>query len=71
MIVGCSNVPSTAPTLVYAPCEVPERPVLPDIPVERLDTLDDATYWELEERERRIVDWALEMEAVLEVVCQS
>lgn len=44
-------------------------PVLPEIEAEALEPLDDETYWALEDRERRLTDWALEMEAMLDELC--
>lgn len=60
-----------------APKVVHERPVcapavlspLPAITAEELESLPAYVYWKLEERERRITDWALENEAIVLKVC--
>lgn len=44
-------------------------PVLPEIRSADLQPLDDETYWALMERERRITNWAFDLESVLMVVC--
>ena len=43
---------------------------MPDIESERLESLDDQTFWDMMDRERRIVDWALENEAIINEVCK-
>jgi hypothetical protein len=48
---------------------VPSLPALPVIESAQLATLDDATFWALMERERRLTDWALDMEAMLSALC--
>jgi len=50
---------------------VPERPILPAIDAGELwDAIGQERYDALMTRERRIVDWALELEAVLTEVCR-
>jgi hypothetical protein len=44
-------------------------PALPIIPSADL-TVDDHTFWLLMDRERLLADWALEMQAALEVICK-
>ncbi|GHB30576.1 hypothetical protein [Salinicola rhizosphaerae] len=44
-------------------------PALPVVESASMAPLDDATYWTLADRERRLTDWALEMRGMLEEVC--
>ena len=48
---------------------MPAAPVLPGVAAEQLETVDDEVYWALETRERRLTDWALEMQSMLRVLC--
>lgn len=57
--------------IVNPNCEVPSRPYLPTLTSNELRLLNDYIYWTLEDRERRLVDWALEMEATLETLCTT
>lgn len=51
-------------------CTVPEFPWLPTIVNNpEMKELSSWNYWALEERERRLTDWALEMEAQLLEMC--
>lgn len=52
-------------------CEVPPQPALPAIEGDELASLPDDVYWRLEDRERKIVDWALEMRGMLRELCSS
>lgn len=52
-------------------CEAPPQPALPEIDGVELAELSDDVYWRLEDRERRIVDWAMEMQAIIETVCEQ
>ena len=64
---------SSAPELVYVTpkCRVPERPILTAIDAGDLwDSVGQERYDALMTRERRIVDWALELEALLKEVCR-
>jgi hypothetical protein len=36
-----------------------------------MDCLADNVYWGLMDRERLLTDWALEMEATLEIICEN
>lgn len=66
VIAGCA----TTETVVIQPeCDVPGQPTLPAISSDRLAGLDDTTFWDLMERERRLVDWAMDMQAMLGVLC--
>ncbi len=66
-MVGCATTTETV--FVGPECDVPPRPVLPEIASERMDDLSDETYWDLMDRERRLTDWGLEMEAMLDALC--
>lgn len=69
-MTGCTSVPE-APVLKTSPnCTVPELGWLPTINGEELKELDPIVYWMLEEREGRLVDWALEMETQLIELCE-
>ena len=68
VIAGCAT---TETVYVQPECEVPGRPVLPEIESERLATLSDETFWALMDRERRLVDWALLLEATVKDVCRA
>lgn len=46
-------------------------PYLPTVESSSLTLIDDATYWALMEREKRLADWALEMEAMLIEACDA
>ena len=52
-------------------CEVPGRPVVPEFDSDRLGSLSDETFWALMDRERRLVDWALLLEATVKEVCRA
>ena len=68
-ISACSSTPEL--TYVTIQCRVPERPILPAIDAGELwDAIGQERYDALMTRERRIVDWALELEAVLTEVCR-
>ena len=67
-ILGCAS-PQTIE--VRPECTVPTQPSLPSVSGEALTALDDPTYWALETRERRLTDWALEMQAMLRVLCEG
>lgn len=69
LLAGCASSPEY---IEIAPeCEVPPRPSLPTIPAEDLEALPDETYWALERREKRIVDWGMELEALARTLCES
>jgi hypothetical protein len=42
-----------------------------EIQGDELACLSESTYWALEERERRLTDWALEMQSILRVICEG
>ena len=65
---GCAT---TETVYVQPECEVPGRPVLPEIDSERMAALSDETFWALMDRERRLVDWALLLEATVNDVCRA
>lgn len=46
-------------------------PALPVIHSVQLQSLADEDYWLLQDRERRLTDWALEMRGMLEEMCET
>lgn len=69
VIVGCSSTP-TPPTVIH--CNVPQRPTLPEIDAGLLwDKVGAETYEKLQEREKKIVDWALQLEAITRGICNG
>lgn len=66
-IEGCTTVEERH---VPVECDVPALVTLPGIQSEALSELEDGTYWTLQTRERRLTDWALQMESMLEVLCE-
>ena len=64
--VGCTATHKSNPKI---DCAVPALPDLPRIPQEKLLSLDDVTYWSLQERELLLVDWALNMESTMKIIC--
>jgi len=42
---------------------------LPQISGDELAGLPDDVYWRLEDREKRLTDWALELKAIADEVC--
>lgn len=66
-ISGCTTVRDN---FTSTECEVPKLPRLPNAEPGALSDLDDHDYWALQERERLLVDWAFEMEGMLEVICE-
>ena len=72
LVSGCSLIPERTVYVEMEPeCAVPARPALPEIPAEALDPLPDHVYWDVIHRDARLQDWALEMEAILERVCDQ
>ena len=70
LVSGCSLIPEHTAYVEMGPeCSVPAQPALPEIPAEALDPLPDDVYWDVITRDARLQDWALEMEAILERVC--
>lgn len=68
----CSAISActTVETIELRPsCTPPALPALPVIESRQLEGLDDTTFWALMERERRLTDWALELEAMLSALC--
>lgn len=64
--VGCTKTITIKPE-----CEIPELAPLPVIMSDDMECLADDVYWGLMDRERLLVDWALEMEATLDVICKK
>ena len=72
LVSGCSLIPERTVYVEIEPeCSVPARPALPEIPAEALDPLPDHVYWDVIHRDARLQDWALEMEVILERVCDQ
>ena len=70
-ISGCANRP---PDVVYlkTECSVPVRAQLPEIDAGELwDAVGADVYDTLLLRERLIVDWAVEMQYMLQVICRG
>lgn len=62
----------TTKTVTIKPeCEIPELAPMPVIMSDDMECLADDVYWALMDRERLLADWALKMEATLEVVCNK
>lgn len=66
---GCMTAPVEY-IEVRPQCVPPEQPALPTITQEELSPLEDDVYFRLERREKRLVDWALEMQGQIEAVCE-
>lgn len=70
MIGGCATTPDVV--FLRPECSPATRAPLPRIDAGDLwDKVGEDTYRKLEERERRITDWALENEAILREICQE
>ena len=70
-INACSLFGQTRTEFVTPSCDVPPRPAdLPKITMDQMLDLPDDVYWELESRERQILDWAFEMEVMLIELCK-
>lgn len=67
-IAGCATVKTVVDPVQ---CTTPSMPYLPTVESSRLALIDDATYWALMDREKRLADWAMEMESMLEVLCNQ
>lgn len=52
-------------------CTVPPMPALPVIKSSQLQCLADDDYWLLQDRERRLTDWAFVMRGQLEEMCDA
>jgi hypothetical protein len=64
----------STPQVVYLKpeCSVPVRAELPEIDAGELwDAVGAETYDKLADRERLIVDWAKEMQYMLQVICNG
>ena len=68
------NACKSTPDVVYIKpeCSVPVRAELPEIDAGLLwDAVGAETYDKLADRERLIVDWAKEMQYMLQVICNG
>jgi len=53
-------------------CSAPPQPSLPKIDAGELwDSVGQRTYDVLMDRDRRLVDWAFEMESMINVLCEA
>lgn len=72
IVLGCLVTAGCTKTITIKPeCRVPELAPLPVIMSDDMECLADDVYWGLMDRERLLTDWALEMEATLEVICED
>lgn len=67
LVAGCAASPEYVE--VRPECTVPPIPALPNVEAADLAPLPDSVFFDLKEREKRLVDWALEMEAMLGELC--
>ena len=72
IVLGCSVIAGCTKTITIKPeCRVPQLAPLPVVMSDDMECIADDVYWALMDRERLLTDWALEMEATLEVVCEN
>ena len=71
IILGTTGCVSVATQPTFPDCTIPQLEELPQIKREQLAPLDEYTYWDLQMREKRIVDWALEMQDMLKPICKG
>ena len=72
IVLGCSVIAGCTKTITIKPeCSVPQLAPLPVIMSDDMECIADDVYWALMDRERLLTDWALEMEATLEVICED
>lgn len=65
--VGCTTIETR---YITPDCEVPPRPALVSVDAGELwDAVGDDMYRVLEERDARLTDWALELEAGMVELC--
>lgn len=68
-IPGCTSAPKTD-SIPPGACTPAPFPNLPQIDAQKLyEAVGPEMYWKLMRREKRIVDWALENEALLISLC--
>ena len=68
ILAGCAT---TERVYITPDCTVPPRPTLPTVDAGELwDAVGDDMYRVLEERDARLTDWALELEAGVRVLCE-
>lgn len=70
LLASCANQPPQY-IEVQPTCTAPPQPALPQIEGDELEALSDDVYWRLENRERRLVDWALELKAMVDELCEA
>ena len=70
VISGCSSTPDVI--YLQPQCSVPTLSALPQVDAGELwDAIGDDTYQQLVLREKLIMDWALDMRAIVQEVCQN
>jgi len=69
-ISGCNSTPEVV--YLKPECSVPVRAELPQVDAGALwDATGQEMYDQLQMRERLIVDWAVEMQYMLQVICKQ
>ena len=74
MVISVISACKSTPEVIYLKpeCSVPVRAELPEIDAGELwDAVGAETYDKLADRERLIVDWAKEMQYMLQVICNG
>lgn len=72
MISGCTTTPKTEYIYVEAECITPIQPSLPTLPaIDIYNSLGKEGFLILQERESRLVTWALDMQSILKVICKD
>lgn len=72
MTSGCATTIKTEYIYVEPDCLVPVEPPLPTLPAINIyNGLGKEGFLVLQERESRLVTWALDMQSILKVVCKD
>lgn len=67
LLASCASTPEYIE--IRPECTAPPQPELPEVQSSELEALTDDVYWRLEDRERLLTDWALEMHGMLDELC--
>ena len=73
-VIGGLTSCSSTPDVIYLQpqCSVPTLSALPQVDAGELwDAIGDDTYQQLVLREKLIMDWALDIRAIVQEVCQN
>lgn len=71
MISGCA-ITKTEYIYVQPECIVPVQPALPTLPaIVIYESLGKESFLILQEREEKLVTWALDMETILTTICNN